>query len=78
MSFYGFAKVIACNTLNWFFKVRIEGKENIPPEGGYILCANHRSYADPVFVGGATPHQLHLFTNRKQSLTFLNRKYFSY
>ena len=59
MSFYGFAKVIACNTLNWFFKVRIEGKENIPPEGGYILCANHRTYADPVFVGGATPHQLH-------------------
>ena len=45
MSFYGFAKVIACNTLNWFFKVRIEGKENIPPEGGYILCANHRTYA---------------------------------
>ena len=79
MSFYGFAKVIACNTLNWFFKVRIEGKENIPPEGGYTLCANHRTYADPVFVGGATPHQLHfmakaeLFTNRLFRWAFLIR-----
>ena len=77
MSFYGFAKVIACNALNWFFKVRIEGKENIPPEGGYILCANHRSYADPVFVGGATPHQLHFLAKaalfKNPSFSFLIR-----
>lgn len=59
MSFYGFAKFLACNTLRWFYKVRVEGQENIPARGGYILCANHRTNADPVFVTAATPHQLH-------------------
>ncbi|MBC8570078.1 lysophospholipid acyltransferase family protein [Zongyangia hominis] len=59
MSFYTFARALACTTLGWFYKVRTEGKENIPPKGGYLLCANHRTNADPVFVGGATPHQLH-------------------
>ncbi len=32
------------------FRVRIEGEENIPAEGGCIVCANHSSNWDPVFL----------------------------
>ena len=32
------------------FKMRYEGLENIPEGGGYILCSNHRSNFDPVFL----------------------------
>ena len=28
--------------------VRVTGKENLPAEGGYMLCVNHISFLDPV------------------------------
>ena len=28
--------------------VRVSGKENLPEEGGFMLCANHISFLDPV------------------------------
>jgi len=28
--------------------VRVTGKENLPKEGGFMLCANHISFLDPV------------------------------
>ncbi len=33
------------------FRLQIEGLEQIPPQQGVILCCNHRSYFDPVFLG---------------------------
>lgn len=30
-----------------FFRIKIEGKENIPQNGACIICANHKSYFDP-------------------------------
>jgi len=35
--------------LRLFFVIKVEGKENIP-ESPYIICANHRSYLDPVLI----------------------------
>ena len=32
------------------FRVRIVGEENIPKDGGCIICANHSSNWDPVFL----------------------------
>lgn len=51
MSFYKFAFVV-CNAFVWIaFKFRAEGVENLPNDGGYIICSNHRSYLDPVLLG---------------------------
>ncbi len=33
--------------------VTIEGKENIPKEGAFLICSNHRSLIDPFCVGAA-------------------------
>lgn len=33
------------------YRVRWEGAENYPSEGGGLICANHQSYFDPVLVG---------------------------
>ena len=33
-----------------FFKVKVEGLENIPKEGACIIAGNHKSNWDPVFV----------------------------
>lgn len=32
------------------FRIEVIGKENIPIENGYIICANHKSNWDPVFL----------------------------
>lgn len=32
------------------FFYRVKGKENIPSEGAYIICSNHLSNFDPIFV----------------------------
>jgi 1-acyl-sn-glycerol-3-phosphate acyltransferase len=52
------------------FRMRYEGLENIPAGGGYILCSNHRSYHDPVFLVHKIPRNVRfmakeeLFKNR--------------
>ena len=35
------------------------GKENIPKEGGYILCCNHQSNFDPVVLGSGVKRPIH-------------------
>lgn len=32
------------------FRISVTGKENIPKDNGYIICANHKSNWDPVFL----------------------------
>lgn len=33
-----------------FFPARIEGLENIPAQGGFLLCCNHLSARDPIYL----------------------------
>ncbi|MBE7045311.1 MAG: 1-acyl-sn-glycerol-3-phosphate acyltransferase [Ruminococcaceae bacterium] len=40
------------------FRVKIQGIENVPAEGGLIMAVNHKSYWDPVVVGMSTPRKL--------------------
>ena len=47
---YRFGKYLIYLYLNLLFRMRYEGLENIPADGGYILCSNHRSFYDPVFL----------------------------
>jgi 1-acyl-sn-glycerol-3-phosphate acyltransferase len=58
MSFYHFAYVICNAFVKVGFKFRAEGVENLPQTGGYILCSNHRSYLDPIFLGVKVKRQL--------------------
>lgn len=51
MSFYKFAFVVCNVFVRIAFKFRAEGVENLPNDGGYIICSNHRSYLDPVLLG---------------------------
>jgi len=51
MSFYGFCQGLCQGILPIIFKIQIEGMENIPDDRGIILCCNHRTYLDPIFLG---------------------------
>lgn len=43
---YFFARV----AVNLFYRTKFTGRENVP-ETGCLVCANHSSWMDPVFVG---------------------------
>ena len=40
--------IIIVNTI--LYRVKVVGKENLPKEGAFILCGNHRSYLDPLLI----------------------------
>lgn len=46
---FNLIRKVAFIILRCIFFIRVEGKENIP-EGPFIICANHRSYLDPVLI----------------------------
>jgi len=40
------------------FGFRVAGRENLPRQGAFLLCPNHQSYIDPIFVVSALPFRL--------------------
>jgi 1-acyl-sn-glycerol-3-phosphate acyltransferase len=52
--FYRFAHVVCSIVTAILFRYKVVGKENIPLSGPVILCSNHLSNWDPVFIGLST------------------------
>lgn len=48
---YRFAQMVAPLFLKIFYRYKIVGKENIPQDGSLLMCSNHTSNADPLFLG---------------------------
>jgi 1-acyl-sn-glycerol-3-phosphate acyltransferase len=49
--FYLFAGIVSLPVIRWVFRLRAEGVENVPKEGGFVLAANHVSNFDPWPLG---------------------------
>lgn len=47
---YWVLKVLLTPVLRFFFKVRVEGAENVPATGPAILASNHVSFSDSIFL----------------------------
>ena len=50
MSLYSVARDIVSVIVKICFRVKYIGCENIPDDTGYIYCANHISFTDPIFI----------------------------
>ena len=44
------------------FRIKVNGKENFPKTGGFILASNHQSYLDPPVVGSWAPRSVYFMT----------------
>ena len=55
MSFYGFVRGAVKAVCNILFRIKIEGLENLPENGAYVVCANHKSNFDPPMLGSCMP-----------------------
>jgi 1-acyl-sn-glycerol-3-phosphate acyltransferase len=47
---YWLLKLVLTPILRFFFKVRVEGIENVPRHGPVILASNHVSFSDSIFL----------------------------
>lgn len=50
MSFYGFAQRVVRTLWPLIGRLDVHGLEHIPPQGPFLLIANHQSYLDPVLI----------------------------
>ncbi len=58
MSLY---KAVTCflnGVMKVFFLFKAYGSENIPSEGAFLLCSNHRALRDPIFLAASCKRQL--------------------
>ena len=58
MSFYNVAIKAVHVILRVFWLFKIKGKENVPQDGAFLLCSNHRSFMDPVLIAAGSKRQL--------------------
>ena len=53
--FYNFGRHFLRPFYNLFWPSKVTGEENIPDEGGFILCSNHVHMRDPLFLAVRLP-----------------------
>ena len=56
--FHKFICFVLNRIVRTVFRVRVIGEENEPAEGGYLMCANHLSAADPFIITAAASAQI--------------------
>ncbi len=57
--FYAFWRAVATPIVKVLFWYKAVGVENIPAEGGAVLCCNHTSFTDVAFLVASCPRQIH-------------------
>lgn len=72
MSFYKVAVVVVRAVCRLLFRFRAEGLENVPKDRAFIVCANHKSWIDPILLAVSLPVEFRFMA--KEEL-FKNRIY---
>ncbi len=55
---YHFCSASALLFCKTYFRLRVEGLENIPKSGGAVLASNHQSFVDILILGGCMPRHI--------------------
>ncbi len=56
---YTAMRLFAGLVLRPFFRLRVQGAEGLPPNGGYVLLPKHQRWEDIPLLGLACPHRLY-------------------
>lgn len=65
MGIYEVGQAVSRLFLSSSYNVKIIGKENIPDEGGVILCCNHISNFDPPLLGAYITRKVHYMAKQE-------------
>ena len=63
--FYVIIRAILRFVMRIAFRMQVEGKDNVPSQGGVILAANHLSMLDPIVVGCAIDRPVRFMGKRE-------------
>ena len=66
---YRIIRGIVCVYAYIVYKVKIVGLENIPKEGGAVICANHQSFNDVILLAISAKRQLY-FMGKEELFKF--------
>lgn len=65
MTFYSFARSLVNVILKPIYRIEVIGRENLPSEGGVLLCANHIDNLDPPVVGITAARPVHFMAKEE-------------
>ena len=57
MSFYSGIRAFFCPIVKVLFRIHPHGTQNIPKEGGLLICSNHISATDVIFLTASIPNR---------------------
>ena len=63
--FYNFMSVTCSSLVKLLFRVKADGLENEPAEGGVVVCANHLSLWDVAIIGAVLNRQVRFFAKKE-------------
>ena len=63
--FYNFMSVTCSSLVKLLFRVKTDGLENEPAEGGVVVCANHLSLWDVAIIGAVLNRQVRFFAKKE-------------
>ena len=72
-AFYTICKGIATPLFKLLYPYRVVNKNSLPPTGKFILCSNHISMVDPIFLGLTQKRRLHFMAKEE----LFRNKFFS-
>jgi 1-acyl-sn-glycerol-3-phosphate acyltransferase len=55
---YRTLKIVIGTLLSVFFRIEVEGDENVPATGGAILASNHQAFCDSLFLPASTSRRV--------------------
>lgn len=55
---YAMGKLLSWMLAVLYNRTTVEGRENYPAEGGFIIVSNHASFLDPPYVGMTVPRRI--------------------
>lgn len=59
MSLYGRVYRIFSGAVKRLYRIRINGAENEPEQGPFIVCSNHMSFQDVIILAASLKNQMH-------------------
>ena len=75
--FYGFARALLFGLSKVLFRIRIQGQEQVPTTGAFIVAPSHRSYLDTPFVSFITRRQIRFMAKEELFQNSFGRKLFT-
>lgn len=71
---YRFAQIFFLPIFRLLFRCKIIGSENVPKDGPVLMCSNHTTYKDPLFLGCVQKRQVWFMAKKE----LFNNKFFGW